>query len=173
MQPHSSRRIYEGRVVNLRVDEIDAPGGRRRLIEVIEHNGGAVVIARPTPDEIIMVRQYRYPVQDALWELPAGMVDPGETPDTAAARELREETGYTARSLRYLWSSYATPGFCEERWSFYVAEGLQPGEQHLDDNEQIEVRTWRIEDAWRLIEADQLRDAKSQIGLAWAYMQSH
>jgi ADP-ribose pyrophosphatase len=171
MQPHSSRRIYEGRVLNLRVDEIDAPGGRRRLIEVVEHNGGAVIIARPSPSEIVMVRQHRYAVGADLWELPAGMVDPGEAPETAAGRELREETGYTARTLRYLWSSYATPGFCEERWSFYVAEDLQPGAQHLDDNEQIEVRTWRIEEAWRLIEADQLRDAKSQIGIAWAYSQ--
>jgi ADP-ribose pyrophosphatase len=171
MQPHSSRRIYEGRVLNLRVDEIDKPAGGRRLIEIVEHNGGAVIIALPSPSEIVLVRQYRYAAGADLWELPAGMIDPGETPDTAAARELHEETGYTAGRIRYLWSAYSTPGFCQELLHFYVAQDLTPGDQKQDEVEQIEVRTWKLEEAWNLVQADQLRDAKTQIGLAWALQQ--
>jgi ADP-ribose pyrophosphatase len=171
MQPHSTRRIYEGRVINLRVDEIDKPSGGRRLIEIVEHNGGAVIIALPSPNEIVLVRQYRYAAGSDLWELPAGMIDPGETPGVAAARELHEETGYTAGRIRYLWAAYSTPGFCQELLHFYVAEDLTPGEQKQDEVEQIEVRTWRLEDAWNLVEADQLRDAKTQIGLLWALRQ--
>src|SRR5579884_487809 len=106
MQPHSSRRLYEGRVINLRLDEIDkARNGGRRLVEIVEHAGGAVIIALPSPREIVLVRQYRYAVGEELWELPAGMIEPGEDPKDAALRELEEETGYRAGSLRELWSA--------------------------------------------------------------------
>ncbi len=163
------RRIYEGRVINLRIDEIDKPrDGGRRLVEIVEHPGGAVVIPLLSPDEVVLVRQYRRPLDGHLWELPAGMVDPGEEPLVAAARELREETGYTAQRIRYLWSAYSTPGFCEELLRFFVAEGLQDGNQSQDDCEDIEVRAWPLDEAWKLVESDQLRDAKTQIGLAWA-----
>ncbi|HEY0798434.1 MAG TPA: NUDIX hydrolase, partial [Candidatus Baltobacteraceae bacterium] len=82
------------------------------------------------------------------------------------------ETGYTAASLRYLWAAYATPGFCQELLHFFVAEELVAGVQQPDDVEQIEVRTWSLDDAWKLVEQDQLRDAKTQIGLAWARAQA-
>ena len=169
MQAHATRRVYEGRVINLRVDEIDQPrDGGRRLVEVVEHPGGAVVIPLLSADEVVLVRQYRRPVDGELWELPAGMIDPGEEPLVAAARELREETGYTAQRLRYLWAAYSTPGVCQELLRFFVAEGLRGGEQSQDDCEDIEVRAWSLDEAWKLVENDQLRDAKTQIGLAWA-----
>lgn len=172
MKPYSSERIYSGRVVNLRVDEVDRyRGGGRRKVEVVEHAGGVCIIARPTPDEIVLVKQHRHAVDSDLWEAPAGMIERGEPPIETARRELVEETGYRAESLRFLWSIYTTPGFCEERIHFFAAEGLTPGEAEPEDDEQFELRTWRIDDAWALVERDELRDAKTQIALAWASAQ--
>jgi ADP-ribose pyrophosphatase len=169
VKPFSSERIYSGRVVNLRVDEIAAPRhGGRRSVEVIEHAGGVAIIARPTPREIVLVRQHRHAVDQDLWEVPAGMIERGEPPIETAHRELIEETGYRAESLRFLWSIYTTPGFCEERIHFFVAEGLMPGAAEPEPDEEFELRTWPIADAWKLVESDQLRDAKTQIALAWA-----
>ena len=169
MKTYASERIYTGRVVNLRVDEIDAVrGGPHRKIEVIEHPGGVVVIARPTPAEIVLVRQHRHAVDRDLWEVPAGMIERGEPPIETARRELIEETGYRATSLRFLWSLYPTPGFCEERIHLFVAGGLTLGAAAPEDDEEFEIKTWRVRDAWELVERDELRDAKTQIALAWA-----
>jgi ADP-ribose pyrophosphatase len=159
-------------VINLRVDEIDRPrGDGRRRVEVVEHVGGVCIIARPTPAEIVLVKQHRHAVDRDLWEVPAGMIESGEPPIETARRELVEETGYRAESLRFLWSMYSTPGFCEERIHFFVAEGLTPGAAQPEDDEDFELRTWSIEEAWQLVERDELRDAKTQIALAWASMQ--
>jgi ADP-ribose pyrophosphatase len=169
MKAHASERIYSGRVVNLRVDEIDQNrGGGRRRVEVVEHSGGVAIIARPTPREIVLVRQHRHAVDADLWEVPAGMIERGEPTIVTAERELREETGYRAESLRFLWSIFTTPGFCEERIHFFLAEGLTPGEAQPEDDEEFDLRVWPIDDAWALVERDELRDAKTQIALAWA-----
>lgn len=168
MTAHRSERIYTGRVCNLRVDEIDKPGGGTRRVEVIEHAGGACILALPSPAEIVLVKQYRHAVGESLWEVPAGMIEPGEDPLETARRELAEETGYAAASLRPLFSMYPTPGFCQERIRFFLAEGLTPGPQRPDDDEAIDVRTWTLAEAWALVERDELRDAKTQIALAWA-----
>ncbi|MBD5655166.1 MAG: NUDIX hydrolase [Candidatus Eremiobacteraeota bacterium] len=172
MKPYSSERIYSGRVVNLRVDEIDRYRGEgRRKVEVVEHVGGVCIIARPSPDEIVLVKQHRHAVDRDLWEVPAGMIERGEPPIETARRELIEETGYRAESLRYLWSMYTTPGFCEERIHLFAAEGLTPGESAPEDDEDFELRTWSIDEAWQLVERDELRDAKTQIALSWAAAQ--
>ena len=169
MPTHASRRIYEGRVVGVRIDEVDKPrGAGRREVEIVEHPGGAVVLAMPSPRQVVLVRQYRYPVRESLWELPAGMIEKGEDPALTAARELQEETGYLAGRMRFLWSFYSSPGFCSERIHLFCAEDLSPGEQLQEDFEDIEVRVWSLEEAWALVERDELRDAKTQIGLAWA-----
>jgi ADP-ribose pyrophosphatase len=168
MKAYSSRQVFSGRIVRVRVDEIDSLGGGRRTVEVIEHAGGVAIIAQPTPETIVLVKQYRHAVGGDLWEVPAGMIDPGEEPAATASRELLEETGYRAERVAFLWSIYTTPGFCEERIYFYLAEGLTPGEAEPDEDEQFELREWRVEDAWALVERDELRDAKTQIALAWA-----
>ena len=173
MKPYSSERIYSGRVVNLRVDEIDRYRGTgRRKVEVVEHVGGVCIIARPTPDAIVLVKQHRHAVDQDLWEVPAGMIEPGEPPLETARRELIEETGYRAESLRFLWSMYTTPGFCEERIHFFAAEGLTSGPPAPEDDEDFELRTWPLSEAWSLVESDQLRDAKTQVALGWAMAQS-
>jgi ADP-ribose pyrophosphatase len=173
MKVYGSERIYAGRVVDLRVDEIDrVRGGGRRKVEVVEHVGGVCIIARPSPQEIVLVKQYRHAVDTDLWEVPAGMIERGEPPIETARRELIEETGFRADSLRFLWSMYTTPGFCTERIHFFVAEGLSAGAAQPEDDEEFELRSWSIADAWALVEADRLRDAKTQVALAWARTQS-
>jgi len=170
---YSSERPYGGRVVNLRVDEIDAyRGDRRRKVEVVEHVGGVVVIAQPSPREIVLVKQYRHPAAAELWEVPAGMIERGEEPIVTAERELIEETGYRAERLEFLWSIYTTPGYCNERIHFFVAHGLTAGEAQPEDDEQFELRVWTLDDAWAAVERDELRDAKTQIALAWARMRA-
>jgi ADP-ribose pyrophosphatase len=169
---YASERIYEGRVVDLRVDEVDKRGGGTRKVEVLEHVGGVCVIARPAPRQIVLVKQHRHAVDTDLWEVPAGMIDPGEAPIETARRELIEETGYRAASLRFLWSIFTTPGFCTERIHFFVAEGLESGESQPEDDEEFELRIWSVEEAWALVERDELRDAKTQIALAWARSQA-
>ena len=172
MKAFSSERIYSGRVLNLRVDEIAQPrGGGRRKVEVVEHAGGVAVIACPAPGKIVLVKQYRHATGAELWEVPAGMIERGEPPIETAQRELIEETGYRAESLRFLWSIYTTPGVCEERIHFFIAEGLTPGEAQPEADEEFELRVWSVEEAWQLVERDELRDAKTQIALAWARMQ--
>ncbi len=165
---YRTERIYDGHIINLRLDEIDARKGGHRQFEVVEHPGGVVVIAQPEPKTIVLVRQHRHAVGMDLWEVPAGVLERGEEPAAAALRELREETGYRAGRVRYLWSAYSTPGFCTELLRFFVASELQPGEAQPDDNEEFEMRTFTVADAWQMVERDELRDAKTQIALAWA-----
>lgn len=169
MKAHASERIYSGRVLNLRVDEIDqVRGGGRRSVEVVEHVGGVCIVARPTPDSIVLVKQHRHAIDSDIWEVPAGMIERGEPPIETARRELVEETGYRAETLRFLWSIYVAPGYSEERIHYFLAEGLTAGESEPEDDEQFELRTWSLDDAWALVEADELRDSKTQIALAWA-----
>lgn len=163
-----SRHVYRGKVVDLRVDEIEYPS-RRALAEVVEHRGAVVIAAQPSPDSIVLVEQYRHPLERRQWEVPAGTIDPGEEADATAARELREETGYSAKRIRRLWSAYSAPGFCTELLHFYAADGLEPGERAPDEGEEdMLVRTFSLDEAWAMVERDELRDAKSQIALAWA-----
>ncbi len=172
MNALGSKPVFQGRIINLRVDEIEGVrGGKPRTVEVVEHPGGVAVIARPSRREIVLVRQYRHPVGEELWEVPAGKIERGEPPLETAQRELVEETGYRAERLRFLFSMYSTPGFCSERIHFFVAVGLTAGEPRPEADEQFEIRTWSIEEAWRLVEADKLRDSKTQIALAWARSQ--
>ncbi|MBV9648022.1 MAG: NUDIX hydrolase [Candidatus Eremiobacteraeota bacterium] len=163
-----SRRIYDGKIVSLRVDELEKKGGGSRDFEVVEHPGGVVIIAQPQPEKIVLVRQRRHAVDRDLWEVPAGKLEGGEDPMAAALRELREETGYRARTLRYLWGTYTTPGFSNELLRFYVAEGLQEGEASPEPSESFELRIFSVNEAWAMVERDELRDAKTQIALAWA-----
>ena len=171
MNVYGSRRIYHGRVIDLRVDEVDARKGGRRDFEVAEHKGGVVVIAQPEPSSIVLVRQYRHAVGEALWEVPAGILEPGEDPAVAAARELREETGYRAASMRFILSGYSSPGFCTELLRFFVAEELVAGEPSPDDDEEFDVQTFAVNEAWAMVERGELRDLKSQLALAYAVMQ--
>src|SRR5579884_4040175 len=118
--------IYAGRVVTLRLKYLVQPDGSRRLREVVEHAPGAAIVAVDEQDQVLLVRQQRPAVGTAVLELPAGMLDPGETPEACARRELEEETGMRPRRLAPLVTVYSSPGFCTEQLHVFVASGLEP-----------------------------------------------
>jgi ADP-ribose pyrophosphatase len=163
----SSRRVYEGRIVNLRVDTLRTPRGEHSY-EVVEHRGAVAVIVAPTPGSLVLVRQYRAPLARYTWEVCAGGIDAGEEPLDAALRELREETGYRARSMRRLWSAYSAPGFCTELLHYFVTDDVEPGATDFDEGEDIETRTFALDELHAMMRADELPDAKTQIAVLWA-----
>jgi ADP-ribose pyrophosphatase len=165
-----SRRIYDGKVVNLRVDTLRAKDGKEHDVEVVEHAEAVVVIVRPKPDELLLVRQYRHPLGRDNWEVVAGGMNPGETPPEAAARELREETGYVAHRVEWLWSAFSAPGFCEELLHFCLVDGYEIGEREgFDEGEaEMQLGIFTLADLWRKIRADELPDSKTQIAVLWA-----
>ena len=168
IQVLGTRRIFEGRILGLRVDDVIYHDGNRSQVEIVEHGGGVSVIAQPEPATIVLVKQFRPAIGRELWEVPAGKLDGDEDPRAAAERELREETGYRCRAMRRLWTFYTAPGFCSELLHLFVAEGLEAGEPEPEDDEQLEVRAFPIDDVWTMIERDEIPDAKTQVAVSWA-----
>ncbi|MGH9549548.1 MAG: NUDIX hydrolase [Terriglobales bacterium] len=160
-----TERIYEGGIINLRVDTLTGPGGRKIKREFVEHNGGVVIACRPKPDQIILIKQYRYCVDEVLYELPAGRLEAGEEPLAAAKRELLEETGYEAKSWRELAPMYTAPGFCNEMLYLYEASDVRFVATNPDEDEEIEVLEMPLTEAWALITAGKVRDAKTIAGV--------
>jgi len=163
----SSSERFEGRVFRLRTDEVRFDDGTVATLDIIEHPGSYGIIATPSPDSLVLVRQYRHAVARDLWEIPAGTAESNESVLDGAARELAEETGYRAAALRQLGSVFMTPGFCDEIMHFVHASDLAPGEQSLDEDERIEVGTFTLQEAERLIEQGQIADAKTFLALLW------
>ncbi len=169
MELLGSRRIYDGKVVSVRVDTLRGAEGKTHDIEVVEHAQAVVVIVRPRPSEMLLVHQYRHPLARENWEVVAGAMNPGESPQDGAARELREETGYVAHRVTRLWSAFSAPGFCDELLHFCVVDGYDIGEPEPDEGEEdMQLGIFTIEELWRKIRADELPDSKTQIAVLWA-----
>ena len=135
----SSKEVYRGRIVTLRVDEVALPNGKTSLREVIEHPGGVGILALDDNDCVPMVRQYRYAFRDHLWEIPAGKREAGEEPLVTAKRELMEEVGATAERWLPLGEVIPSPGCYGERLYLFLARGLTFGDAHLDEDEFLTV----------------------------------
>ncbi len=161
----SSRMVYEGKVVSLRIDTVELPNGTQSQREIVEHAPAIVVVPVDAAGRIHLVRQFRKPVEDRLLELPAGSVDPGEEPETAARRELAEEIGMAAAVWTGLGGFFSAPGFCSEYLHLFLAEGLTEHRLKGDDDEDIEVVPVPAEEVRRLIETNEIRDAKSVAGI--------
>jgi ADP-ribose pyrophosphatase len=161
----SSKPVFSGRMINVRVDTVLLPDGKQASREVVDHPGAVVVLPLTENQEVIMVRQFRYPVGEILWELPAGKRDGDEEPLNCARRELEEETGYQAREWRELFAFYTTPGFTNELLHLILARGLKVGDAHPDSEEFIEVIAIPLSDARRMIRRGEIRDAKTIIGI--------
>jgi ADP-ribose pyrophosphatase len=155
----SSRAVYEGRVVSLRVEEIALPNGRTAIREVVEHPGAVVVAAVDASGDVILVRQYRHPLRGYLLELPAGGLEPGEDATDAAKRELREEVGLEATTWTPLGCFYSSPGFANERLEAFLATGLREVDADPDEDEDIEVVRLPLADL--LDHPDRVCDAKT------------
>ena len=136
-------------------------GGGSEAREVIVHPGSVVILPLLDDGRVVLIRNARFTVQRTLWELPAGTRDPAEPVELCAARELEEETGYRARELRQLLAFYPAPGIADERMVAFVASGLEPSQQRLDETEQIEVHPTPVDEALQMIKRGEIEDAKS------------
>ncbi len=163
----SSRTIYRGPVFSVRTDEVRYPDGKTHGLDIVEHPGSYAIVATTADDRIVLVRQYRHAAGRELWEIPAGTAEPNEERAAGALRELREETGFSAASIRPLGSMLMTPGFCTEALHFFHATGLSAGEQQLDEDERITVASCTLEEAQSLADTGQIADAKTLIALLW------
>lgn len=161
-----TRKIYSGRVVALRIDRVMLPSGRKSIREVVEHRG-AVAAIPVKGDKIILIRQYRYPVDEVIYEIPAGTREKNETPDETMARELEEEIGYRAGRLTHLFTFYSTPGFTTEKISIYLAEELEPVERRPEHDENIEVVEVEKEKIPEMIKNGEIRDGKTIAALCY------
>ena len=167
----ASREIYKGRVVHLFEDEVLLSNGETSRREYVRHIGAVCVIALTEENEILLERQFRYPFDEVLVEIPAGKLDAAdEDPREAALRELREETGAVAAEMTYIGDYYGSPAIMGERVRVFLARGLAFGEQELDRDEMLEVFQMPIADAVAEVLAGNIPDGKTQAGILRAYM---
>ena len=156
--------IYKGKIINLRCDEAELPDGRPCKREMIEHPGGASVLC-VFEGKVALVKQFRYAYGEALLEIPAGKLEKGEDPMLAAKRELEEETGLEAESLRRIFTLYPTPGYTNEKIYIYEAVNVRAGRQHLDEGEFLNVVYLPVEEAVRMVKEGEICDAKTIVAL--------
>lgn len=166
----SSKLAYKGKVFSVFKDEVEEPGGHKNVREVIRHSGSVVILAvDETKDaadpEIIFERQYRHAAGQILVELPAGRLDPGESPLAGAKREMIEETGYRAKKWTLLTKYFASPGFLGEWMQIYLAQDIREGEATPEEDENIEVFRMPLSEAMGLVAENKIHDGKTLIGL--------
>ena len=155
-----SRPVFQGKIINVRVDTVSLPGGTSTR-EIVEHGACVCAVALDYATNVLLVRQYRKAVEAPLLEVPAGGIEKGEEPGQAVLRELREETGYTAKVVRHLCSFWMSPGYCTEEMHAYLVTDLEPSALKPDDDENIQVVKVPLSGVPHLIESGQIRDAKS------------
>jgi ADP-ribose diphosphatase len=164
----SSELIYDGKLLRVRRDKVRLPDGGTAEREYIQHPGAVLVIAVLDSGELVLERQFRYALGRDMIELPAGKIDPGESPLETAKRELREETGYTASSWRHLSTIHLAIGYSDERIEMFLARGLKQEQAKLDDEEFLEVFSLPLDTAVEWVREGRISDAKTVSGLFWA-----
>ncbi len=166
----SSSRLYSGRIVSLDLDTVSFPDDSVGQLEMLRHPGAAAVVPFLDPPSgadpgVLLIRQFRHAADGYIWEVPAGRLDPGEPPESCAARELEEETGMRARRLERLTTIYTTPGFTDERIHLFLADGLEPGAEHREADEFMELHTLRWSQVLGMIERGEIADGKTLVSL--------
>ncbi len=157
----SSQQVYHGRAVNLRLDTVEKPSGKKATREVVEHSDCIAVVVLDEHDNVLLVRQFRYPLGKFLLEIPAGGIDPGEEPVDCVRRELQEETGYLGQKIDKLGGFYSIPGYGTEYLHCYLATGLVPSRLVAEDTEEIELVRVPMNQIPQLIASGEICDAKS------------
>ncbi|GAB6180751.1 NUDIX hydrolase [Desulfotomaculum defluvii] len=161
----STELVYQGKILNLRVDQIRLPNGKQASREVVEFSQAVAVVALKDNKNVLLVTQYRYPVGEVLIEIPAGKMDGEESPEQCAMRELQEETGYTAKHLEKITEFYTTPGFSTELMHVFFATELLEGEQNPDEDEFVKVTEVPYAEAIEMINNGKIKDGKTIAGL--------
>ncbi|KXZ39658.1 ADP-ribose pyrophosphatase [Alkalithermobacter thermoalcaliphilus JW-YL-7 = DSM 7308] len=161
----SSEKIYNGKIINLRIDTVELPDHKYQKREIVEHPGAVAVLAITKENEIIMVKQYRKTVEETLWEVPAGKLEIGEDPKKCAMRELKEETGYSCKKIELINTFYTSPGFSDEKMYLYLAKDLVEGDPNPDEDEYVEIHKVKVEDALDMLQNGTIKDAKTIIAI--------
>ena len=161
----SSKLIYQGRAISLRVDTVKKNDGRETTREIVEHSEVIVVVAVDEKNNVLLVRQYRTPVEKELLEIPAGGIDGDEKPEEAVRREMQEETGFLPRKLVKLGGFYSAPGFCTEYLHVFLATDLVPSRLNAEDTDEIRLERVPIKDIPAMLTSGKFEDAKSIAGL--------
>ncbi len=165
----TSKIQFKGWRLEVRTDEIQHPEGKVVSRDVVVHPGAVAIVARPSDDDVILIRQYRHATGEELIELPAGTKEEGEDPRVTAQRELTEETGYVAQTLHQIAQFYTAPGFTSELMHVFEAHGLTPGNQQLEEDEFIDVIRVHRDEALQMIDDGRIRDAKTIVGLLMVF----
>lgn len=164
-QTEEVRGIFSGKIITVHHDTITLPDGKETMREVVEHPGGVAVVALTDDNEILLVRQFRYPYKEIVYEIPAGKLEKGEDPLEAGIREFHEECGASAESFEWLGEIYPTPGYTSEIIRLYCATGLKFGDQKLDDDEYLDVLKVPFNECVKRIMSGEIKDAKTIIGI--------
>lgn len=164
------RTVYDGRIFRVDVDRVQLPSGHTIDMDIVRHPGSVVLLPMPSADDIILIRQYRYTIDQWIWELPAGTLKPGEDPTVAASRECEEEIGRVPQRVARLRSFFPTPGFCDEVMHFFVCDELtDPAPDSTvrrDDDEDLEPKVFSLDEAREMLDAGDIVDLKTAVGLA-------
>jgi ADP-ribose pyrophosphatase len=158
-------RVYEGKVIDLDVDEVEEPGGIHGRREIVRQSGSVAVLPVHRDGTVVLVRQYRYAVDAFVWELPAGRRDPGETPEGGARRELEEEAGLRAATLEPLLVFWTTPGFCDEVMHLFRATDLEAVPARPESDERIETAAFPLQTALQMVGRGEIREGKTLVAL--------
>lgn len=169
MEEKFNKRLEErkGKFLQYCLDEVTLSNGHISTREMVLHPGAVAIVAVTAENEIILVRQYRYPVKEVLYEIPAGKLEKGEEPDSSARRELEEETGFAAKQWKKMGSFYTAPGFSNEYMHLYLATDLVENEAHPDPDEIIMYERIPLSKALQMIESGEIKDGKTVLAIFW------
>lgn len=167
-----TKQIYNGKVVKLQVDDVTLPDGKTAKRELIKHPGGVGIIPITKDKKIVMVEQYRKPLEKSLVEIPAGKLEAGEKPEVTAVRELEEETGFTTNTLKLVTSFYSSPGFADELMYIYLTDQLEPLAEKVagDDDEFVELVELTLDEAKQYVKEQRIHDAKTNYAILYLEM---
>ncbi len=159
----TSEKLFEGKVIDLRIETVQFPDGKTAYRELVDHPGGVGIIALTEDGKIPLVKQYRKPIEKAIWEIPAGKLNKNEDPKLCGLRELREETGYLAEEVIPLGFMHPSPGFANETTYMFFARGLSKGEIEPDEDEFLDIEEFSVTDVEKMISNNEINDAKTLI----------
>ena len=160
--------IYEGKILSLRVETVEMPDKKYSKREIVDHMKGVGIIAFDGEDSIYLVRQYRKAIDEFTLEIPAGLVEANEKPIDTAKRELQEEIGYKPLDIEYLFDMHASPGFTNDKLSFFLAKDLEESKLEEDEDEFLERKSFKIDDIYNMVINGEITDAKTIIAVMYA-----
>lgn len=163
--------VYEGKILNLRVDTVELVDKKYSKREIVDHQKGVGIIAYDGEDKLWMVSQYRIAIDKVTIEIPAGLVDSNEVPSETASRELQEEIGYKANDMEFLFTMHASPGFTNDKLSLFVAKDLEESKLDLDEDENLTAKSYPIDDLYDMVLNGEITDAKTIIAIQYAVNQ--